>query len=601
MAIQNDEEETIAAELVVREEVRKWKTRLDESESQIKEFRPEIEANYTAVYGPDWMKDGKRGGGSETSKATSSIRKYQYDILLAFLKTEVPSLILYRPEVFLTANEAAMRENPMAEDEAKLYQDEFNRILGDLDGFEFEIKSAIADAHCAWGVIKVIGDPIWDTPPDQMEEVFMGTRYDLYRVDPLKFRIDPKCKNDPNKARWKGEELERSLQEMTDSGLYNVEVLGRLREKLNKKDKDDWEIYVTFCEIYDKVSNRIIAICPEFDEDFLRNEEMPLGVSGDPYCILKFTEIPGQFIPKFEISSGRQLQQDSTDVRQWMKVQARKSVPKTGVRGKLAQSDEEQQKLRDGTSDIVKCNPGDVFPINNDLKLGSAVKDHLSLVDGDFDEVMGQPSQDRGIVGEAKFATEAQIAEAQGNVRERDKLSTVKVWLGSMFEKILFHMKYGGIAKLKNLNVNLDLDLDIDIESKTPKGKAIDRKQLTEALATIVQNPIFMQSPTLLEQVFRDYDIRNSKKIIAELQAAMAAQQQGQPKEPVSQTRINIAVPWELLNPEAKDKIMDLAFQADIPIPVGTPGNGGGTVAPPGTTREGVDSGLEGLRPEAGL
>lgn len=596
-------------------EVRKWHRRLDEAEALRKQFEPDWEDNYKAVYGPDWMKDGKKADDTTSSKA----KRYRFDLLLAYVRTEVPSLILYRPEIFLTATEAAMKVNPEAEVEAKRYESELNKILNDMDGFEYEVKSCLIDAHCAWGVVKVLNKKDWQANQmagqpivvdgvitDQLEpeEVLNNVSFSYIRVDPFKYLIDARCKNDPNRARWKGEEIDRTFEELTESGLYSADVLDKLRDKLKDKSKDDWEIDVKIFEIYDRISKKLIVLCRELKDEFLRYDDMPEGIEADPYNELKFFEIPGQIFPKPEISSGRQMQEDQREGRMWFRDLAKRSVPKLAI--KPIVDKDEQAKLEDGISQSVRLNsPMDVWVVNNDLKIGTAPKEHLDMGMRDFDQIMGQSSQDRGLTGEAKFATEAQIAEQQGKVREGDKLNTVKVWLSSTIEKLIQQVKFAGYAELAGLNIDVDLDIEIDIESKSPKNKAIERKQLTEALTIIGGNPIFIQSPTLLDQILRDYDIREREKIITELQQAMQAQQQAaQPQQEKKGLNLSLSLKHELLPPAAIDKIVDLIMNEDIPIMEGvvpqpqpeTGGNGGQPDfnAP-------VGAGTEGMGPDSGL
>jgi hypothetical protein len=611
--------ETKTEEKVNKKElVRRWIKRIEESESVRKQFESDWKENYKSVYGEDWMQDGKRESSGDTG--TSKSKKYQYDILLTYLKTEIPSLVLYRPEIFLTATEQAAKENPQtAEQSAKAYQSEVNQIFNNMDGFEFEIKSCLADAHCSFAVMKISATPVFEPHPDagKLLDIDMTTgepiiapdeqlkefKFDVNRVDPFKFLIDKRCKNDPNKAHWMGEEIDRTLEELTDSGLYKQDILNKLRDRIDTKDKEDWEVDVTIYEIYDREEEKIIVICKDFTDDFLRFDDTPEGIHKDPYSILKLCEIPGQFIPKPDISSGRQLQEDHRSIREWMKKQANKSIPKKGVKGALAENEEELKKLTDGISDYVKCNQNDVFDINSDLKLGSSVGDFLQVVGKDFDETMSQPSQDRGITGVAKFATEAQIAEQQGNLRERDKLETVKMWISTIIEKLIFQVKNSGFADLQKLPIDVDLNIEIDIESKTPKSKALDRKQLNEMLTLIAQNPIYMQSPTLMDQLFRDYDIREKDKIIAELQQASQASQAAQ-NQPVTPQKpllnLSLALKQELLPIPAVDKIVDIIMNTDIPImPNNQSTSGNGNTQIPGSG-EPVGAGLGGIEPGNG-
>ncbi len=581
---------------------------IDDCETVRKQFEPIWEKNYKAVYGSDWMQDGKRTDTKNTSNKT--IKKYQYDILLSYLKTEIPSLILYRPEIFLSAIQEAENKNPEIEAEVKRYQDYTNRILNDIDGFENNIKAMLADGHCAYAITKVVKIPVMGPHPQAGQSAGIDTQgveqffpdeqlqkyeYNFKRVDPFKFLFSAKCGNDPNEARIFGEEISSSLQDMIDDGLYDDKTINALRDKFGKDDKEDDEIEITRYELYDRFKEKIIVLCRDYDT-FLRNDPTPDGIEKDPYAILKFTEIPGQFIPKPEMSSGIQFQDDEQEAREWIRKQAKKSVPKKGISPQFAKNSKERLKLEDGISDTVVCTQNDIFDINTDLKLGSAVSDYMGVMDKDFDEIMGQPSQDRGMTGEAKFATEVQIAEQQGNTREQDKLNAVRTWLEQAIEKLLFHIKYGGDAELQQLKIDLDLDIEINIESKTPKSRAIERKQMIEAGTGY---PMLWQSSTYTKKFLDTFDMREVDKILEEVQQAQAAMQtQEVPTKPA--IALSLALKQELLPIEAVDKIVDMLMQSDIPISTGTLATSPTSVTSM-ATGESPSAGTEGMNPEVGV
>lgn len=578
---------------------------IDECEVIRKQFEDIWEKNYKAVYGPDWMQDGKR---TEVSGKKNAWKKYQYDILLSYLKTEIPSLILYRPEIFLSAMSESEKENPEIEVEVKKYETYTNRILNDIDGFESNVKAMLADGHCAYAIAKILKTPVMKPHPhagelagtdtagvEQFypEEEVVRFDYNLKRVNPFKFVFSAKCGNDPNESRIFGEEITTSLQDMIDEGLYQEDIIDGLRDKFGDKDKQDDEIDIVRYEIYDRIKGKIVVLCKDYDT-FLRNETLPDGIDKDPYAILKFTEIPGQFIPKPEMSSGIQFQDDEQEAREWIRKQAKKSVPKKGISPQFAKNTKERLRLEDGISDTVICTQNDVFDINTDLKLGTAVSDYMGVMDKDFDEIMGQPSQDRGMTGEAKFATEVQIAEQQGNQREQDKLNAVRTWMEQAIEKLLFQIKYGGDAELQSLKIDIDLDIEINIESKTPKSRAIERKQMIEAGTGY---PMLWQSPTYTKKFLDTFDMREVDKILEEVQQAQSAI--NTPAEPPKPgIALSLALKQELLPTEAVDKIVDMLMKADIPIATGQsqPGNGSQP-----STAESPAAGTEGMQPEVGV
>ena len=530
-----------------KKEVADWISRIDTAEKERKEWEPVWEKNYKAVYGGDWMKDGKRSDSAMSVTGIQSSSRYDFDLLLSFMKPELPSLVLTRPEIFLNAREYTDNKNEQAQQAAKLIETKVNRLLADMDGLDLEIRCALSDAHCAYGLLKVLpkyiikphpqanqpvlnevtGEPVLDSGeallyPD--EELVSTPMYEVCRVNPFKFFYIGKARNSKFKMAALGEQIDKTLEEVKIDGLYDDETITRLGEKVKEKNAKlkDWEIDLTLFEIYDRVNNKVIVICEEWQDDFIRFDDMPPGIEGDPYCVLKFTEIPGQWFPKPEVLSGITLQDDYRQGREWQREWAKKTKPQLGI--KPGVDEKERGKIGDGVSDWVELTgESDVFLLNKDaINANPSLSEHMALCLKDFDQVMGQSSQARGLVGEAKFATEANIAEAKGNIREQDKVNQVRSFFVSLIEKLLILIQHNPAEdeEFKNILINADLDIEIDVESKTAKNKAIERKQLAEVLSIILQNPVLMQSPTLLDQIFRDYDIRERDKMISEIQQA---------------------------------------------------------------------------------
>lgn len=583
--------------------ITRWMRRIKDAQKIRDANVDDWKSHYKAVYGDWYMEDGKRTKTNSFVSAQAAQvaqTKNEMDLLNAFLRNEIPSLILYRPEIFLTPTEqyAALIEKmkagqaqqgyapeafPSAQDTASAYQDKVNEILNNAEGWESEVKAVLVDAHAALGVLKVTATATFKDPKAQTVADAIDTiEYDFSRVDPRKFLIDPRCKHDKSKARWVAEEIPRTLEELQESALYDAAVIAKLTDHLMRgvTDKEPWEIEVTLYEIYERKAGRLLVICEEWQDELLRDQETPVTMDKDPFKVLKFgLEIPGQFYNRPELASGVALQRDARDLRDHLRDLSRREMPKLGLREGL-KGTEADRMLSDGTSrKVYLTNENDVWQIPNELSAGKATTDYLTVLQKDFDEAMGQNSQDRGIVGDAKFATEAQIAEANGKVREFDKLNTVRVFLESVVESLVFAVQHSGHAELLNLPVDVDLNIECDIESKSPRNKALDRKQLTEVLTTIASNPMFVQSPTLLDQILRDYDIREKDKIIQELTAAhkqaqdaAAAAATPPPASPQKEKglAVSLALKHELLPAHAVDVIVDKVMGMDVPIDTGT-------------------------------
>ncbi len=559
-------------------DVSKWMTRIGLAQAKRNKYKENWEANYTAVFGDDY----------ELNTKTKS-NKHTLDIILSFLKTKVPSIYLHMPQVYLTARDG----NQAAQEEAKILESYINRILSDIDNATVEIMNVLIDSFCSYGILKVVksnsvkphpqaGLAVMDdlgreiTDPDTGELIIYPPEisepgYSICRVSPFDFLIDERARNYINHAAWVGEEINKTLEEVASSGIYDDEIIDKLRKHLDLKDIDDWEIDVTIYEIYDKVNKKIIVICDEWQEDFLRYEDMPEWVEGDVYTVLKFNEIPGQWFPKPEISSAVGLQEEYRFSWDLLKSWARKTNPQLGIKRSFYESDvSEAKKVGDGISSfVVVSSESDVFVLNKDaLSANASLREYMDVCMKDFDQIMGQAAHDRGLVGTSKFATEAAIADRHGTARDEYKANKVVRFLASTIEKLLFIVKSNQSEpeEIKNIIINIDLDIEIDIDSRSNRTKAVERKQFSEFLALLASSPLIMQSETLLSQVFSQYSIKEADKIIEELKGSMESRAEPQPAMQDNRLALSLALKHELLPPKAVDAIVDAIMGLDIPI-----------------------------------
>ena len=427
--------------------------------------------------------------------------------------------------------------------------------------------------------------------------------YDKSRVSPFKFLVDQSTRNSGVKAPWRGEEINKTLEQLKADKMYDDEIIGKLEDKLRKKygfdKRKDWEIDVTFYELYDRVNNKIIVICKDLDDEFMRNGDTPEGIDGDPYTTAKLFEIPGQWYPKPEISSGRQLQKDYQEGRAWQRDWAQKCNPQLGVKETFAaQHPEEVKKLGDGVTEVVRgfTSENEIFLIQKDMQhVNPGLEEHMALCEKDFDEIMGQSSQDRGLVGKAKLATEAQIAEQKGNVREQDKIMLVKTFFCAGIKNLLNLIKHNPDEpeEIRSILLSMKMDVEVDIESKTPKNRAIERKQLIESAQVF---PPLASSPTYIDQLLRTFDIRERDKIMQEIMAASQPKEQKPEAKPIS---MSLPIAYELLDNNVHALINQLILQAlQAQVPQGAAGNGGNGGGPTGQSPE---AGTEGMSPGSGM
>lgn len=606
----------------IKKEIADWMVRVDLAKVVRKDQEDIWEKNYRAVYGEDWI-----GPTDYRSKIkTNSDKKYiyTYDKLLAFLKTEIPGLVTNIPEAYIKISDEVEAKNPESSTSAEIVQGRLNTILSDMDGLDIDTRVMLADAHCALMIAKVVRvnrvtkapnageiayvDPATGLPvpvPDEQSD----PDYDIIRIDPFRFLIDERCQNNPKRALWKGEEIPKTLAELKTDRLYDAEILAKLEEKIKakagNKDLKDWEIELTLYEIYDKYENRLMVICDEYPDEFLRDEDVPEGIEHDPYVIRKLCEIPGQFYGKPEISSGRIHQQDFQEGRDWQRRRARKSNPQLGVNNAYDTAfPDEVKKIGDGVSDVVKVTKqSDVFPLIKETANASpAITEHMTQIGKDFDETMGQSSMSRGLVGESKFATEAEISQLKGDQRKQDKQNQVKIFWGLIIEKLIMLIATNKSEEPEVIQalqiINPDLDIEINIEDRSPRNMAIDRKQMIEAANTF---PPLQQSPTFIKQLLKTFDLRDQNKILNEVMQGIQAQIQSTQPQPQEKKGLNLSLSLkhELLPEVAVDRIVDMIMNADIPISTG--GNGGEQPEITANPNESVMTGTENMEPGAGM
>lgn len=576
----------------MNEIAQEWKERVLQAQNIRKQFTEDWERNYKAVFGDAWLGDGlpKTALGLKTaSDAETPQRKYYFDLLLAFLKTVIPGLLLNQPEIIITATKSGEQTNSNATADTAILQNRINSILSDLDGFDAELRAILVDAHAAYGILETIpiyriqphpqagepvrskdGTPLFDPTTRQPlmwpEEQISEPSYDLCRVSPFRFLVDPQATNNLRRAGWCGKEITHTLESLKREAIYSPEVIERIEEKArdrSKKDQKDWEITVELVEIFDQNTSRVIVLSPDYEE-ILRDEEIPQGIESHTFSFLKFTEIPGQWFPKAEISSGRGHQDEYREGREWQRKYARKSNPQIGVRRPFHDAfPTESDKIGDGKSDIiVVTSEVDVFPLDKERTHASpSIEAHMAAAMHDFDQTMGQPSQSRGLVGEAKFATEAEIAAAQGDIRHQDKERAVKKFLSSAVEKLIFLIAVndGESDEVRTAIERLrpDLNIEITIENKTAHVKAIERKQLIEAMQAV---PLLQGSLSFIKQLLQTFDMRDTEQILKELGTTQADESQNEPPK----VSISLALKHELLPEAARDAVSNL-----IGIPLG--------------------------------
>ena len=595
----------------IKQEIKDIRNRINDAKTHRNPFEKVAERHYEAIYGPLWKKVVSAERGTKTSISTSD-KRYRHDMMLSYLKTELSQLMYEMPEIHLTSK--------IQGDEAKVAteatQKEINKVIGEMDGLEDENEAVLIDAHAFYGVSKATFTPKYEPNPlagqpievegvvtDYVEPktILSEMSFDIARVNPFKFLSDAKAKNNIMKSAFVGEEVDIDLEQVKANDMFEESEIAKLEEflKLKSKRRKDWEITLTYYEIYNLLTREMFVIVDGYEDDYLKKPMLvsELGMELHPYSILKYFNIPGLFYPVPEVWSGVHQQMDYNKVRKWEQDWVEKTPPKFGVKRSLLANTDSKTALEDSDSMYVPSdNQGDFWKIPLDAPANMNAKEHGERTKRDFDEGMGQPSSARGnLEQKPEFATELEIMESRGKAREGRKNHKTSKWFTKNVENVLMYMSYFNYGELKKVQINPDVAIEIDLASRSPKNRAVERKQL-EGIAAV--QPMLVTSPTFMSSYIGTFDsIRDRDKIVNELMQLLDIDAQRNALKEEEKVKLTIQVNDTLLGMFSPDERTAIAKLIANKIISETPqeeesGNGG---QPSG---ESVEAGTEGIQPE---
>lgn len=515
----------------VRKELRDWRNRITDAKTYRGRFEKVAERNYEAIYGPLWKKVVFAERGTKTDIGSTD-KRYRHDMILSYLKTELSNLMYEIPEIHLTSR----IEGEGVADVTKRTQKEINTIVREMDGLEDENESVLIDAHAFYGVSKTNFTPRYSANPlagqpividgiqtdiKEPNAVLSEMSFDIARVNPFKFLVDAKAKNNILKSAFIGEEVDTDLEQVRASDMFEDSEIDKIEEflKIKSKKRNDWEITLTYFEIYNLLTREMFVIVDGYTEDYLKppTPVSELGMEIHPYSILRYFNIPGLFYPVPEIWSGVHQQIDYNKVRKWEQDWVEKTPPKFGVLMSLLGNQDSKAALEDPDSMYVPVrNQGDVFKLPIDAPANMNSKEHGERSKRDFDEGMNQPASARGnLEQKPEFAKELEIEETRSIARGGKKNQRTSKWFTKNIENILMYMNYFKYGELKKIEINPDVQIEIDLASRSPKNRETERNQL-RGIAEV--QPILLSSPTFMKMYVGTFDsIKDREAIVAEL------------------------------------------------------------------------------------
>lgn len=515
----------------VRKELRDWKNRITDAKTYRSRFEKVAERNYEAIYGPLWKKVVFAERGTKVDVGSADNR-YRHDMILSYLKTELSNLMYEIPEIHLTSR---IKGEAVVE-VTKQTQKEVNTIVREMDGLEDENESVLIDAHAFFGVSKtnfiprysdnpfagrfIVEDGI-ETDVEEPKTILSEMSFDIARVNPFKFLVDSKAKNNVLKSAFVGEEVDTDLEQVRASDMFEDSEIDKIEEflRIKSKKRNAWEITLTYYEIYNLLTKEMFVIVDGYADDYLKppTPVSELGMEIHPYSILRYFNIPGLFYPVPEIWSGVHQQIDYNKVRKWEQDWVEKTPPKFGVVKALLGDEDSKSALEDADSMYVPVhNQGDVFKMPIDAPANINAKEHGERSKRDFDEGMNQPASARGnLEQKPEFAKELEIEETRSIARGGKKNQRTSKWFTKNIENILMYMDSFDYGALKKIEINPDVQIEIDLASRSPKNRETERNQL-RGIAEV--QPILLNSPTFMKMYVGTFDsIKDRNTIVDEL------------------------------------------------------------------------------------
>lgn len=401
-------------------------------------------------------------------------------------------------------------------------------------------------------------------------------------INPVDFLVDPDALT-YHEARWvchrfvrpwidakrdiRWRKSARDILEATGTvGFLDPEQEMFTRDWQDHPDQVDTAM-VTFYEIFDKTTQRIIVLCSSCEEDLV-NKPYPFFGKDGPYEILQFFPTPDTFwaIPHAGVYTPQ------VEAMNKMRSQMMDHVQRTGThkfayqKGSIdnddlkkfleAKSDSAVELEMQGTDDINKVLKAfEYVPITADAW------NLTQLFMSDFEKISGQSENALGGGAGVQTATEANAIQQQLGLRTEDmrgefdnfirgsvrKVVAImrKMFTGEQVVRIVGPDGQAWDAIVNSLVVNGEYDVDIEpgstqrVDRNAQMRQAIELLQVLRDYAPLVaQQGVMLNLPEMLKEVLRNSDlVKNPDRFI------QVIPQQPQPQQ--------LPGPQGFANPEA--------------------------------------------------
>jgi hypothetical protein len=555
-----------------------WRSRVTASQKHYEDWerRFRIKDLEKAYYGIQW---------DESEYENNDYMPYVLNMIFSSIDIKTPSLLFNLPIFEITPKPSRYDFDPQtAWAKARLKSDTLNHFAqGGIKHFASEIEAAILDAWFRFGIIEVgysadfINNPdagkpflLSDEDPlvdadgkvvEQPEVLVESEQIYVRRIPAERFRVGGVDQSALERCSWYGyidfirkEDLLASARTnpgynrdaiknasgyTPDSKLWNETSIGFYT---TERDHLQYNDVVAVWKIWDLRAKRMWMF--NYDvSDILYSERF----TRIPHFALKFRNMLNGWLPLPTIFNWISPQAEVNETREAARIHRRRFQRKFIVRE--GAFDEEQLDVlingADGTFATTKDDPTTaVFPLPSP-NLGAQHDQQMAVSRDDFNTITGTSAEMRG--GSSRdTATQAQIRERRGEIREARDKEIVATWLCAIGKEILslarekmvlpFWIKvshdrpdlFGEYQHLEN-SWNLirgedlgddDADVRITVSSMSPVDQVREKNNMNEFLALVTQYPQVAMSPTMIQEIADRTGFRNEKAIAEFVRAA---------------------------------------------------------------------------------
>jgi hypothetical protein len=532
-----------------QDSVKVWMRRLTRATKVFDAWEKEFECEHLDAYyrGKHW-----RGKTEEQAKG-----RYTINLIFATVETQLPTLLFSRPKVEVEARPDREEEpSSNAGARATLIKHTLQTFVEKRTlHFPFVTTLALRDAYARFGLVEVgytadwVDNPNADKPvlkddgstmvdkagePVQHPKKIIkpGSKESLFvkRVCPRDFRCSPGrnvlAENDwVAYCEWhyvedvKRNPLYKHTENLKASGRGPGDVDTEIPDAALTDPVDGPPEQVQLWKIWDLRRKVRHVVAVGHDKMLMEAKAFPFM----PFADLKFFELGDAYYPLPPMFNWLSPQDEINESRDAQRIHRRR-FSRRYMKEPIV-DDKEFQKLESGEDGVCitvpRVEPSPIAPIP-DAELGQSNWAQLAATKDDFLQITGVSGEQRG-APEAQTATQANIVNIRGQIREARARNQVAEWLGAIVHLMLLtireHMTLPFMVKqstdpfelppeeetkawsqIKREDVeDLDVDVRIDVSSLSPVAADADRQGWNVVLQLLankdLQPYLMMENP----------------------------------------------------------------------------------------------------------